>query len=77
MHNRPAAESRRNLGRAAELRRELGMWSAVAIVVGTVIGSGIFLVPKTMILRVGSVDRRRTALPGGSAHLCRARRSDA
>jgi APA family basic amino acid/polyamine antiporter len=32
------------------------MWSAVAIVVGTVIGSGIFLVPKTMILRVGSVE---------------------
>jgi len=38
----------------AELRRELGTWTAVAIVVGTVIGSGIFLVPKTMILNVGS-----------------------
>jgi APA family basic amino acid/polyamine antiporter len=36
------------------LKRELGLWSAVAIVVGTVIGSGIFLVPKTMILKVGS-----------------------
>jgi APA family basic amino acid/polyamine antiporter len=41
---------------SAELRRDLGMWSAVAIVVGTVIGSGIFLVPKAMILRVGSPD---------------------
>jgi APA family basic amino acid/polyamine antiporter len=40
----------------AELRRELGLWSAVAIVVGTVIGSGIFLVPKTMVQRVGSPD---------------------
>ena len=38
----------------AELKRELGLWSAAAIVVGTVIGSGIFLVPKTMTLNVGS-----------------------
>lgn len=36
------------------LRRELGIWSAASIVVGTVIGSGIFLVPKTMILQVGT-----------------------
>ena len=37
-----------------ELRRDLGLWGAMAIVVGTVIGSGIFLVPRTMITRVGS-----------------------
>jgi APA family basic amino acid/polyamine antiporter len=37
-----------------ELKRELGAWSAVSIVVGTVIGSGIFLVPRAMILRVGT-----------------------
>ncbi|MFN7933566.1 MAG: amino acid permease [Bryobacteraceae bacterium] len=36
------------------LRRELGVWAAAAIVVGTVIGSGIFLVPKTMVNAVGS-----------------------
>ena len=36
-----------------ELRRDLGVWSAVAIVIGTVIGSGIFLVPKRAILKVG------------------------
>jgi basic amino acid/polyamine antiporter, APA family len=36
------------------LRRDLDVWSAVAIVVGTVIGSGIFLVPKAMVARVGS-----------------------
>jgi basic amino acid/polyamine antiporter, APA family len=36
------------------LRRDLDIWGAAAIVVGTVIGSGIFLVPKAMILRVGS-----------------------
>lgn len=38
-----------------ELKRDLGVWSAAAIVVGTIIGSGIFLVPSTMIERVGSV----------------------
>jgi basic amino acid/polyamine antiporter, APA family len=37
-----------------ELKRDLGVWSAAAIVVGTVIGSGIFLVPRFMVLRVGS-----------------------
>jgi APA family basic amino acid/polyamine antiporter len=37
-----------------ELKRDLGMWGAAAIVVGTVIGSGIFLVPRTMIQRVGT-----------------------
>jgi APA family basic amino acid/polyamine antiporter len=39
-----------------ELRQDLGLVAAIAIVVGTVIGSGIFLVPKTMILKVGSPD---------------------
>lgn len=39
---------------AAGLRRALGAWSAVAIVVGTIIGSGIFLVPKDMTEAVGS-----------------------
>src|ERR1700730_12190361 len=36
------------------LKRDLGIWSAAAIVVGAVIGSGIFLVPKTMIINVGT-----------------------
>ncbi len=36
------------------LKRDLGIWGAAAIVVGTVIGSGIFLVPTTMIKNVGS-----------------------
>jgi APA family basic amino acid/polyamine antiporter len=38
-----------------ELKRDLGLWAALAIVVGTVIGSGIFRVPQTMILNVGTV----------------------
>ena len=36
------------------LRRELGLWTAIAIVIGTTIGSAIFIVPKTMILTLGS-----------------------
>lgn len=39
---------------APGLRRDLGQWAAAAIVVGTVIGSGIFLVPKDMVQAVGS-----------------------
>lgn len=38
-----------------ELKRELGLWGAVSIVVGTIIGSGIFLVPKKMMLSTGDV----------------------
>lgn len=37
------------------LERVLGLWSAISIVIGTVIGSGVFLVPSTMIRCVGSV----------------------
>src|SRR5438552_18748085 len=39
-----------------ELKRDLGPWAAASIVVGTVIGSGIFLVPRTMIRNVGTVE---------------------
>ena len=38
-----------------ELRRDLGLVAALAIVIGTVIGSGIFRVPQAMINNVGSV----------------------
>ena len=38
----------------AELKRELGTWGAASLVVGTVIGSGIFLVPAEMIQAAGS-----------------------
>ena len=38
----------------SELKRELGTWAAASIVVGTVIGSGIFLVPQAMVQRVGT-----------------------
>jgi len=32
-----------------DLRRDLGPWAAAAVVVGTTIGSGIFLVPTDMV----------------------------
>ena len=38
----------------AGLQRSLGFWPAASVVVGTVIGSGIFLVPSDMITAVGS-----------------------
>lgn len=37
-----------------ELRRALGPWATTAVVIGTTIGSGIFLVPTDMIKAVGS-----------------------
>ncbi len=37
-----------------DLARELGLSASVAIVVGTIIGSGIFRVPSTMTMAVGS-----------------------
>ena len=37
-----------------ELKRDLGLWGATSIVVGTVIGSGIFLVTSQMMRAVGS-----------------------
>src|ERR1700759_1535241 len=39
---------------APDLPRVLGVWHATAIVVGTIIGSGIFLVPQEMMSAVGS-----------------------
>lgn len=41
--------------KAPGLQRVLGLWSAISIVIGTVIGSGVFLVPSTMIRYLGSV----------------------
>ena len=43
-----------NSGPQAGLKRDLGIWSAVAIVIGTVIGSGIFRVSSKMVAEVGS-----------------------
>jgi len=42
------------LSEAPDLPRVLNVWHATAIVVGTIIGSGIFLVPQEMMRAVGS-----------------------
>jgi basic amino acid/polyamine antiporter, APA family len=49
----PSSELTRTPG-ATELSRDLGVSHAAAIVVGTIIGSGIFLVPAEMMQAVGS-----------------------
>lgn len=41
--------------RPLELVRELGPWAAMAIVVGNIIGTGVFLVPHEMALHTGAV----------------------
>jgi len=41
--------------REGRLARELGVWSAAAVLVGTTIGSGIFRVPSTVAAEMGSV----------------------
>lgn len=51
---RPLPDGDGSVRGGPSLLRELGIWAAIAIVVGTTIGSGIFLVPKTMIGQVGS-----------------------
>jgi amino acid transporter len=43
------------IGKTYELKRDLGLTAALSIVIGTVIGSGIFRVPQTMINSVGTV----------------------
>ncbi|KAJ2646177.1 hypothetical protein IWW40_005603 [Coemansia sp. RSA 1250] len=39
----------------SELERTLGLWSGMAIVIGTIIGSGIFSTPSLILTAVGSV----------------------
>ena len=50
MNNLPS-----NTASQPSLERALGVWGATSIVIGTVIGSGVFLVPSAMIRSVGSV----------------------
>ena len=37
-----------------QLERKLGLWACISIVVGSVIGSGIFMKPATMAAQTGS-----------------------
>lgn len=40
---------------AVHLRREIGLLPAVCFIVGTVVGSGIFIAPKGVLMNSGSV----------------------
>lgn len=42
-------------GNAIHLKRRLGLFSGVALIVGTMIGSGIFVSPSGLLIRTGSV----------------------
>src|SRR5215467_5029698 len=53
------------------LVRGLGLWAAIAVVIGDTIGSGIFLVPSAMARTVGSTTLTFTAwIVGGLIVLC-------
>lgn len=49
-----SVQSSEVFGTATELRRELGPLTAIAVVIGTVVGSGIFIAPAIVLGRVGS-----------------------
>ncbi len=53
----PLDPERHVQGIGPRLQRVLGLWSAISIVIGTVIGSGVFLVPSAMIRYLGSVEK--------------------
>lgn len=40
---------------AVHLRREIGLVPAVSFIIGTVVGSGIFIAPKGVLMNSGSV----------------------
>lgn len=40
---------------AVHLRREIGLLPAVSFIIGTVVGSGIFIAPKGVLMNSGSV----------------------
>src|SRR5215469_6439544 len=51
----PACAAERALTHADGLRKELNLFDGIAIVVGTIIGSGIFLLPHSVALRLDSL----------------------
>ncbi|XP_017267183.1 cystine/glutamate transporter isoform X2 [Kryptolebias marmoratus] len=48
-------DNRKTDGEVVHLRREIGLLPAVSFIIGTVVGSGIFIAPKGVLLNSGSV----------------------
>lgn len=49
------AQPKPSKAEATSLKREVGLWSAVALVIGSVIGSGIFVTPSSVFRNSGSI----------------------
>jgi len=54
MDTNPAAQSEASRPAQSHLVRGLGLWAAIAIVIGDTIGTGVFLVSSDMARAVGS-----------------------
>ncbi|HEV2085050.1 MAG TPA: hypothetical protein VGR09_08200, partial [Gemmatimonadales bacterium] len=50
----PLGPSTAETAASDQLPRRLGLWATTAVVVGTIIGSGIFRVPASVAAEVGS-----------------------
>lgn len=48
-------DKRKTEEEAVRLRREIGLLPAVSFIIGTVVGSGIFIAPKGVLMNSGSV----------------------
>ncbi|XP_077415911.1 cystine/glutamate transporter [Vanacampus margaritifer] len=55
MRHKKEDDGSRPDGEAVHLRREIGLVPAVSFVIGTVVGSGIFIAPKGVLMNSGSV----------------------
>ena len=60
-------EARDDRAGSGALRRTLGFTDLVMITLGTVIGSGIFLVPAVVLRQTGGTSKHRAARCGSSA----------
>ena len=61
--------SRTQAGAAPRLKRSMGLWMATALVVGNMIGSGIFLLPASLAAEAGPVSMIGWAFTGAGAIL--------
>lgn len=50
-----AANNNNNNPDKIQMKRSLGLWNGIAIIIGVIVGSGIFVSPKGVLLNTGSV----------------------